>query len=574
MGRGDPLNTPDQGIDLSSTTVSETLGSRLSIPGKSVVMSIASTDRRRLLRALAVLGAGTAVTGFTFGARKPAAPDLCATPGAFDTPLHVPGGDGRMGRLAADGRPVVLRAAPYGRDGALAFAARADGRDYVDPTLVVGAGKRVEIRLENRLGEPTVAHWHGLTMDTANDGNGEALVEPGNSFDYAFAVRNRAGLYWYHPHPHGATAAQTCRGLFGLIAVEDDDELTLRAALSLVPGETEIPLVLHDRRANPPHRYSPSAEELLLGWYGDEVLVNFTPRPYLEVTGRPYRFRVLNAGNARNFRLAFRRDDGAPVPFLLLGTDGGLLERAQPCTEVFLSPAERIDVLVDFAGIAVGGYVLLESRAFDPMHALPARPAEPGGAPAGETHDMRIPAGPVGASPHVADGAPLQLLQFRIRARATAVPPPPARLSAAAAPLPATDERPLRLGFAKGRWRINDRVYDMTAVPIVVARNAIETWLIRNYHTSMPHAMHLHGFQFRVLERETSPDPLASLVVDNRGRIATDLGWKDTVLVWPGESVKIAIDFRHPFAGEQTYLFHCHNLEHEDGGMMLRVKVG
>jgi suppressor of ftsI/bilirubin oxidase len=362
--------------------------------------------------------------------------------------------------------------------------------------------------------------------------------------------------------------------LFGLIAVEDDDESKLRAALSLAPGETEIPLVLHDRRANAPHRYLPSVQDLLLGWYGDEVVVNFTPRPYLDVTGRRYRFRVLNASNARNFRLAFRRDDGAPMPFLLLGTDGGLLERAQPCAEVFVSPAERIDVLVDFADLAIGGYVLLESLAFDPMHALPERSAEPGAAPAGETHDMRRPQGVAGTSAHLADGAPLQLLQFRIRAKGAAPPPLPARLSESRAPLSTPDERPLRLGFAKGRWRINDRVYDMTATPIIVARNAVETWLIRNYHTSMPHAMHLHGFQFRVLERETSPDAIASLVVDKRGRIATDLGWKDTLLVWPGESVKIAIDFRHPFAGEQTYLFHCHNLEHEDGGMMLRVQVG
>ena len=114
----------------------------------------------------------------------------------------------------------------------------------------------------------------------------------------------------------------------------------------------------------------------------------------------------------------------------------------------------------------------------------------------------------------------------------------------------------------------------MAETPIVVPRNAVETWLIRNYHTSMPHAMHLHGFQFRVLARETSPDALAPLVVADNGRLATDLGWKDTVLVWPGESVKIAVDFRHPFATEQVYLFHCHNLEHEDAGMMLRVKVG
>ena len=537
-------------------------------------MSMTSAHRRRLLRGLAVLGAGTLTAAFTRGVRTPTAPELCAVPGPFDAPLPVPGGDGRMGRLAAGGRTVVLRATSYGGDGALAFAARADGHDYIDPTLVVRTGERVAIRLENRLGEPTVAHWHGLTMDTANDGNGEALIEPAGNFDYTFTVHNRAGLYWYHPHPHGTTASQAYRGLFGLIAVEDDDEVRLRAALAVVPGETEIPLVLQERRTSGPYRYAPSPEDALLGWYGDAVAVNFTVRPYLDVTGRRYRFRVLNAGNARNFRLAFRRDDGVPLPFLLLGTDGGLLERAQPCTEVFLSPAERIDVLVDFAGIAVGGYVLLESRAFDPMQALLPRSVEPEGAPAGETHDMRAAAGRAGASPHVQDGAPMPLLQFRIRSRGPDAPPLPARLSAPPAPPPAADERPLRLGFAKGRWRINDRVYEKAAAPIVAARNAVETWLIRNYHTSMPHAMHLHGFQFRVLERETSPDLLASLVVDSRNRIGTDLGWKDTVLVWPGESVKIAIDFRHPFTGEQIYLFHCHNLEHEDGGMMLRVRVG
>jgi len=136
------------------------------------------------------------------------------------------------------------------------------------------------------------------------------------------------------------------------------------------------------------------------------------------------------------------------------------------------------------------------------------------------------------------------------------------------------DDRPLRLGFAKGRWRINDRVYDMRAAPIEVARGGSETWLLRNYHTSAPHAMHLHGFQFRVVERETSPDQLAPLAIGSNGRVATDLGLKDTVLVWPGESVRIAIDFRTPFVGPQIYLLHCHNLEHEDAGMMLRVLVG
>ena len=109
--------------------------------------------------------------------------------------------------------------------------------------------------------------------------------------------------------------------------------------------------------------------------------------------------------------------------------------------------------------------------------------------------------------------------------------------------------------------------------PIEVQRGRVETWLIRNDPSSMPHAMHLHGFPFEVLGREKSPGGVAALEIDPQGRLATDLGRKDTVLVWPGESVRVAVDFSHPYAGPQAYLFHCHNLEHEDGGMMLPVAV-
>jgi suppressor of ftsI/bilirubin oxidase len=172
------------------------------------------------------------------------------------------------------------------------------------------------------------------------------------------------------------------------------------------------------------------------------------------------------------------------------------------------------------------------------------------------------------------EGAPRALLQLRVRRRIAYGARVPARL-ANVDPIAVADttERPLRLGFAKGRWRINDRVFVMGETPIEVRRDTVETWLIRNYFNSMPHAMHLHGFQFQVIERETSPEQLASLKIDAKGRLATDLGWKDTVLVWPGESVRIAIDFRMPFPDAKTYMFHCHNLEHEDGGMMLGVRV-
>jgi suppressor of ftsI/bilirubin oxidase len=546
-------------------------------------------NRRQFLRLLAAgAGAGALPARLGAAARAPApgTADFCTTPASFDQPLHVPGRSGLLGHLRTGAKPLRLDAVERaGQTPALAFAASAGGRDYLDPTLVVARGERLAVTLNNALAEPTIAHWHGLVNDTANDGNGERLAAPGASFEYAFTVRNRAGLYWYHPHPHGLTAGQAYRGLFGLMLVEDDDELALRRALDLAPGETEIPLVLHDRRSGAADRYAPSPADVRRGWYGDEPLVNFTPRPYLDVAPRRCRFRILNASNARIFRLAVRRDDGRALPLLLAGTDGGLLDMPLPVGELFVAPAERIDVLVDFTSVPAGRVAHLESIGFDPMHLdvhsatddASARDVARQSARDAAGDDTRKAAEPGDPPVSGSDGAPFALLQFRVRGRAAATPALPARLAAPTAlPTPPADadERPLRLGFAKGRWRINDRVYDVAATPVVVVREAVETWLLRNYHASMPHAMHLHGFQFRVLERETSPDALAPLAVDTRGRLATDLGWKDTVLVWPGESVRLAIDFRHPFAGSQVYLFHCHNLEHEDGGMMLRVQVG
>ena len=121
-------------------------------------------------------------------------------------------------------------------------------------------------------------------------------------------------------------------------------------------------------------------------------------------------------------------------------------------------------------------------------------------------------------------------------------------------------------------WTTNGEPYALGAFPIGVARGSVEVWAIENAMQSMPHPMHLHGFQFQVIGREGSPDQVMALAGE-RGLLPSDLGWKDTVLVWPGETVRLAIDFSHPFPGEQRYVFHCHNLEHEDMGMMINYRV-
>jgi blue copper oxidase len=549
-----------------------------------------SMRRRDLLKALGALGCA-AMPGRIMPARAaspmavPATGDYC-TAIARSGPLFVPAADGWFGRLAPNGAALTMRAAAIAdayRPWTQGFIVEHRGARFVDPTLVLKRGEHVKIDFENALQEPTIVHWHGLSVDTHNDGAAVAPVVPHERYSYSFDVRDRGSLYWYHPHPHGLTAGQAYRGLFGMIEVEDDDERALRAALDLVPGKSEIPLVLQDRRGAD---YGAADADRLHGWFGDDVTVNGTVCPYLDVASRIYRFRVLNASNARTYRLGLRTADGKALAFTLLGNDAGLLVEARRCDEAYVATAERLDILVDLSDAAVGDTVLLETRPFDPMHMEMA----------GATMDhaamdhaamghMASPAADAGTPPavdHAAmghggsfpEGALRTLLQLRVRERIAYRARVPERLSTIVpiATAQAT-ERPLRLGFAKGRWRINDRVFAMGETPIEVKRDTVETWLIRNYFNSMPHAMHLHGFHFQVVERETSPDQIAALKVDEHGRLATDLGWKDTVLVWPGESVKIAIDFTMPFAGEQTYMFHCHNLEHEDGGMMLGVKV-
>jgi blue copper oxidase len=533
-----------------------------------------------VLQGFAALGLSAATRPVRPG--PPASPEstdwFCRTSSRTAQRLAIPGDAGYLGRLAPRGDALTLTAGGVGgvpsapTNGALAFSARHRGRRFANPTLVLQRGERVRITLDNALAEPTIAHWHGLTVDTRNDGNGTFLAAPGERYDYDFEVRNRAGMYWYHPHPHGRSAAQTYRGLFGLIFVEDEDERALRAALDVAPGTTEIPLVLQDRRAGVD--YAPTPADVSHGFLGDELLVNGAHCPYLDVATRIYRFRILNAANARTLSLAFRTVSGTTIPFMLIGNDGGLLPAPVQCMQAFISTAERLDVLVDLRHAAVGDTLRLETLAFDAMHAAGAISAAADNAAMG--HAMPENAAAAG-HPNDAtwpEGAPRALLDVRVRKRVVYDRRVPDRLSAIARIDTANaPERPFRLGFAKGRWRINDRIYEMGVTPIEVARGTVETWLLRNYHTSMPHAMHLHAFAFDVLARETSPDAVAALAVDPQGRLPTDLGRKDTVLVWPGESVRIAIDFTHPFPGPQTYLFHCHNLEHEDAGMMLGVAV-
>ena len=124
--------------------------------------------------------------------------------------LPQPGTSGFLGRIRLDATPLVLRAAAAparSAVGALAYQATRKGT-FLNPTLVVRTGEPFRVVLDNALDQPTIVHWHGFAADTRNDGGGSVLAAPRERYEYAFQVRNRGGLYWYHPHPHGMSAGQ------------------------------------------------------------------------------------------------------------------------------------------------------------------------------------------------------------------------------------------------------------------------------------------------------------------------------------------------------------------------------
>jgi len=282
-----------------------------------------------------------------------ARPDLCAANGASAS-LFIPGRQGLFGRLAPGGARLTMRAAAIDGSGpwTQGFHVEHRGARFVNPTLVLQRGEPLSIDLDNALHEPTSVHWHGLAVATRNDGGVTPPTGPGQRYAYAFDVRDRSSLYWYHPHPHGLTAGQVYRGMFGLIEVEDDDERALRGALDLAYGRSEIPLLLQDRRGA---GYAANDADRMHGRLGDQVVVNGAVCPHLDVATRIYRFRVLNASNARTYRLGFRSADGKPLSFTLIGTDGGLLAAPRRCDDAFLATAERIDILVDLVSSCPDG---------------------------------------------------------------------------------------------------------------------------------------------------------------------------------------------------------------------------
>ncbi len=423
---------------------------------------------------------------------------------------------------------------------------------FPGPTIESRSGRMISVTYTNELPVPTVVHLHGGRTPPEHDGYPTDLVLP-TGIDvpipdvavtsgtitkgrrvHWYPLEQPATTLWYHDHRMDFTGPGVWKGLAGFHIIRDDEE----DALGLPSGPRELPLMILDRSfdADGSLLY-PAVDPTGLvvagvsdgfegGVLGDVTLVNGVPWPIVNVEGARYRLRFLNAANTRRYDL--RLDPSPPNGFIQIGTDGGLLAEPIRHDHIEMAPAQRFDVVVDFATYQPGTLVALVND-FD-------------------------------------SGRMAQIMRFVVGARADDTSRIPDRLTSID-PLNTTSEgvitRTMRFNSghlsADGRddhlWLINGEPFSPDTVAAQPALDSVEIWrLVSDFH----HPIHVHLNPFQVLSRGLDgPGPY-------------DIGWKDTIDLRPFENASIAMRF-DGFRGR--YLFHCHNLEHEDMAMMSNFLV-
>lgn len=438
---------------------------------------------------------------------------------------------------------------------------------HIGPIIRARKGDRLRIRLSNELDEATIIHWHGMRVPPVMDGHPRYAIPPGEEFVYEFEIRDRAATYWFHPHPHGSTASQVYRGLAGLLLVSDEEE----DSLELPTAENDLPLVIQDRVFDAQNRlvYPPFTGMMMDGFLGDTMLVNGQPDFVLSGGTRAYRLRLLNGSNSRTYKLAW--NDRAPL--VVIATDGGLLQSPVEREHVTLAPGERIDLWADFSNYPVGTELSLESLEFSGADFGMGMMSMGGGMMGNGGH------GVTAATPN---GAPLRIMRVRVDRQEVETRTLPMTLStlpkfaledAVNADSPRRFSISVAMRMMHGmQWGFDGRTFQMNQVADheTIPFGTLEAWEIVNetFPMAMNHPIHIHGAQFQVSERSVLDGFSAGWNSIRDGYV--DEGWKDTVLLMPGERVKLLIRF-NDFRGE--YVYHCHNLEHADRGMMRNLRV-
>jgi blue copper oxidase len=391
---------------------------------------------------------------------------------------------------------------------------------YLGPTLRAERGERVAVEVTNEIEETTTVHWHGMHLPAEMDGGPHQPVAPGDTWTPTWEIDQPAATLWYHPHPHGRTEHHVFRGLAGMFILDDPDS----PAADRLPheyGVDDVPVIVQDKSFADDGEMREGGHFLGgTGMLGEDILVNGTFGPYLDVTTERVRLRLLNASTARVYDFGFS-DDRA---FDIIGTDGGLLPEPVRDDRILLSPGERAEIVVT---MRPGEEVTLRSYPPDVGGGLLAR----------------------------FNGGSDQFDVLQLRAARDLAPSPAVPETLAPAPGLDVDDAGVDRRFELSGRKINGLKMDMSRIDETVELGSTEVWEVHNRDGTY-HNFHVHDAQFQVLSVDGAPPP---------PELA---GWKDTVFTRPGTTVRLALRFSDYADADTPYMFHCHLLMHEDAGMM------
>jgi spore coat protein A len=431
----------------------------------------------------------------------------------------------------------------------------------VDTRLTPGMDNKVRV----------MTHLHGGFVSADSDGNPWVTTGfgPGGiqTVDYTNQLPQMpASLLWFHDHGLGATRLNVLAGLAaGYILYDDFDTGGADNANDLPFGPYEIPLVIQDRQFSSDGTFFyPTSDIEGVVWvgeyFGDVMLVNGLVWPYLNVEPRMYRFRILNGCNARIMNL-----DISGVDFWQIGAEGGLWDIPVLTKRLVLAPAERADVLVDFSKFAGETLVMINHR-----------PPAPISNPAPQLPQvMQIRVGTTVSQP-----GPTSIPSELVGGRAAIVP----------GPVAATRYITLNeIDPEEVEWFLNLNAAHFGDLPITETPTVgtVEDWVYINL-TGDTHPIHSHLVTFQVVGRTPfdaeaygedngdengvpggiDPTPYATGPMEPPD--PTERGFKDTVKANPGQFTTIRAKYELPsgVTAPQTYVYHCHILEHEDNDMM------
>jgi blue copper oxidase len=416
-----------------------------------------------------------------------------------------------------------------------------NGASFWGPTLIMNKGDNVQMNVINNLSESTTNHWHGFHVPAIMDGGPHQEIAAGTTWSPSFQVKNNAGTYWYHPHLHHKAYEQLTYGAGGLIIIKDPIESAL--SLPREYGVDDLPLVFSSRRFLTSNQFS---NTLLIDNYGDYMLTNGVLNAQVTLPKQIVRLRILNAEIQRGLVFGFSDNRS----FSIITNDQGLLDAPVAVTRVTMMPGERVEILVNLGGDAVGATLDLKAYNSGQKFGFPGQEGQPI-TPSGN-------AGPINGS--LLNNTDFTVLHINIGAATSkAIASIPTKLTTNTywTLADVTNSRTITITGGQGgsAFTFDNNTYGSTLINHTIKLNAIEKWTIVN-NNIFGHVFHIHDIGFKIISRSS-------------GTVGThESGWKDSVYVPLGESVVVIAKYDDFASTTDPFMFHCHFSNHEDEGMM------